>query len=178
MTDSDSPPASFSRDFQLVVDPLDRGNLRFRTRTLAPSDHPLVPRVDEGIQMFVTLPHAIPATVGATYILLDILQSPLKFNMDTRELSYLHTGVDPLFDTPATYRYQVFLVDPDDTPHDALCVDVAYRDPPPGPTAQSYDGLLSTVRVSIRDDGVLGRDGVSVSRRSVEFGFFLPCHGV
>ena len=41
VTDSDSPPASFSRDFQLVVDPLDRGMLRFRTRTLAPSVHPL-----------------------------------------------------------------------------------------------------------------------------------------
>ena len=130
VTDSDSPPASFSRDFQLVVDPLDRGMLRFRTRTLMPSAHSLN-RMPELDQPFVTLPHAIVATGDETYDLLDVLQSPLEFNKGTRELSYRHPGVDPLFDTPTTYRYQVLVAR---DVHDTLCVDVSYRDPPPPAT--------------------------------------------
>ena len=143
VTDSDSLPASFSRDFQLVVDPLDRGMLRFRTRTLAPSDHD--PLQD---QPFVTLPRAIAATGDETYDLLDV-QLPLEFDNDTLGLSYLHSGaVPPLFDTPTTFRYQVSVRQ---VVHDALCVDVAYRDPPPR-EERPNDGMLSTVRVSIRED--------------------------
>ena len=99
--------------------------------------------------MFVTLPHAIAAPGDETYDLLDV-QSPLEFNNHPRArvLSYRHTGVDPLFDTPTTFRYQVMV---GHDVHDTLCVDVSYRDPPPRDDTNS-DGLLSTVRVSIRDD--------------------------
>ena len=145
VTDSDSPPASFSRDFQLAVDPLDRGMLRFSTRSLAGSDHPL-DRTDGVKQTFVTLPRAIAATGDETYDLLDV-RLPLEFDNDPPELSYLHAGVDPLFETPTTFRYQVLV---DRSVHDTLCVDVAYRDPPPR-EEKPNDGMLSTVRVSIRD---------------------------
>ena len=64
--------------------------------------------------------------------------------------------MDPLFETPTTFRYQVSVevsVEDREVPvvQDTLCVDVSYRDPPPGSTFL-YDGLLSTVRVFVRDD--------------------------
>ena len=154
VTDSSSPPASVSQGFELVVDPLDMPTWRFRTRTVAESDHPL-DRTIETPQVFVTLPHAVGMT-GSTpsYELLDV-HDPLDFDPATRQLSYEHTGVDPLFETPTTFRYQVSVDhdgdgDPDEV-HDTLCVDVSYHDPPPGSTF-IFDGLLSTVRVFVRDD--------------------------
>ena len=152
VTDSSSPPASVSQGFGLIVDPLDLQTWRFRTRTLAGSDHPLS-RTPEIQQPFVTLPHAVGRTdttpTTPSYKLLDY-HSPLEFSSATRQLSYRHTGVDPLFDTPTTFRYQVSV---DDKVHDTLCVDVSYRDPPPG--GGGYDGLLSAVRVLVRDDAYL-----------------------
>ena len=142
VTDSDSPPVSVSRDFELIVDPLDRGIWRFRTRTVEPSDYPLNRQISVP-QTFTTLPHALGGSGNARYELRDIGQGPLKFDASTRELSYNHTGVDPLFDTPTTFRYSVSAGIRDD---DALCVDVAYRDPPPRSDIPS-DGLLSTVRI-------------------------------
>ncbi|MDE0060047.1 MAG: Ig domain-containing protein [Defluviicoccus sp.] len=156
VTDSDSPPASVSRDIALTVDPLDRGNWRFRTRSLPRSDHPLN-RTTGDVQTFATLPHAIPQTGAGTterYSLPDI-RRPLAFDHASRELSYTHTGVDPLFDTPTTFRYEVSV---GGKVQDALCVDVSYRDPPPRLDSPS-DGFLSTVRISIRDDAFLDRDG-------------------
>ena len=41
VTDSALPPAVESRDFKLIVDPLDLGTWRFRTRSVPQSDHPL-----------------------------------------------------------------------------------------------------------------------------------------
>ena len=156
VTDSDSPPASVSQDIVLIADPLDRGNWRFRTRSLPRSDHPLN-RTPGVVQTFATLPHAIPQTgpntTGARYALNE--QPPLDFDESTRVLSYTHTGVDPLFDTPTTFRYEVSV---GGEVQDALCVDVSYRDPPPRENRPS-DGLLSTVRISIRDDAFLDRNG-------------------
>ena len=150
VTDSASPPASVSRGVELIVDPLEMPTWRFRTRTVAESDHPL-DRMTETQQVFVTLPHAVgrtdPPPDDLSYKLLDV-HLPLKFAPATRQLAYLHTGVDPLFETPTTFRYQVLV---GNTVHDTLCVDVSYRDPPPGSTFL-YDGLLSTVRVFVRDD--------------------------
>ena len=145
-TDSDSPPASVSRSVALVVDPLDLGTWRFRTRSLPQSDHPLERAVGR-VQTFVTLPHAIGRTGPQTYELRDY-QSPLRFNEFTRQLSYVHTGVDPIFESSTTFRYEVSA---GGRVQDALCVDVSYRDPPPR-EERPNDGLLSTVRISIRDD--------------------------
>ena len=129
VTDSASPPASVSRGFGLIVDPLEMPTWRFRTRTVARSDHPLN-RMTGTQQVFVTLPHAVgrtdpPPDAMPSYKLLDV-HSPLEFEAATRQLSYRHTGVDPLFDTPTTFRYQVSV---GATVHDTLCVDVSYHDP-------------------------------------------------
>ena len=100
-------------------------------------------------QMFVTLPHAIGGTGIQTYELLDI-QSPLEFNADDRQLSYRHTGVDPLFDTPTTFRYRVSAGNERRARvHDTLCVDISFHDERPEALP---DDLLDTVSVSIRDD--------------------------
>ena len=147
VTDSASPPASVSRGVELIVDPLGMPTWRFRTRTVAESDHPL-DRMTGTQQVFVTLPHAVGRTSDTpSYMLLDV-HSPLEFESATRQLAYRHTGVDPLFDTPTTFRYQVSV---GGKVHDTLCVDVSYLDLPPGATFL-YDGLLSTVRVFVRDD--------------------------
>ena len=67
VTDSSSPPASVSQGFELIVDPLDMPTWRFRTRTVAESDHPLSRTI--GIQqVFVTLPHAVGRTDPPTAI--------------------------------------------------------------------------------------------------------------
>ena len=151
--DSADPAESFSRIVQVEVTPLDRGTWRFRTRGLPESDHP-VDRADTDSQAFVTLPFAIGGLAAdrddLAYQLRDI-QRPLVFDPDTRVLSYHHTGSDPLFDTPTTFRYEVYEDADDDEADDALCVDISYHDPPPREEDPS-DGLLSTVRVTVRDD--------------------------
>ena len=148
--DSSRPAATVSQSIQMTVDPHDLRTWRFHTRTVVESEHPLE-RTDDVLQPFVTLPHAIPGTgVVAdteTYELLDI-QSPLEFAAATRQLSYRHTGVDPLFETPTTFRYQVSSAD--DEVQDTLCVDVSYRDL--RPRMNGPDGLLDTVAVRIRDE--------------------------
>ena len=147
VTDSATPPATFARSVALIVDPLDRGTWRFRTRSVPQSDHPL-DRTDNESRSFVTLPHAIGGKLDAnlTYDLRDH-QLPLEFDATTRVLSYRQGSTDPLFDTPTTFRYLVGTDDNLDPQNadDALCVDISYRDPPPRADSPS-DGLLSTVR--------------------------------
>ena len=148
VTDSASDPATVSRDFTLIVDPFDLGTWRFRTRATAGSQHALERRT--GVeQRFAILPHAIPeADAGTTtesYRLRDI-RLPLKFYSTTREISYTHTGTDPLFDTPTTFRYEVSA---GGEVQDALCVDISYHDLLPG---NPPDRMLDTVAVRVRDD--------------------------
>ena len=145
------PPRSVSYGLRLGVGPLDREAWRFRTRTLSGSEHPL--RREVGVrQDFVILPQAVGGTDTETYELLD-LQYPLEhpdphlaFDPANRVLSYRHTGVDPILDTPTTYRYQVSV---GDDVHDALCVDITFLDKLP---ADGPDDLLDGVNVRVRDD--------------------------
>ncbi len=148
VTDSGSPPASVSRRFELVVDPLELGTWRFRTRTVGASAHP-VDFTETSEQNIATLPHAIDGMGTATYELMNI-QPPLTFT-DTgdrpRQLSYMNytnPAVPPLFNTPTTFRYVVSV---GDEVHDALCVDIAYV--PPDPLDAN---VVIAVSVSIRDD--------------------------
>ena len=153
VTDSSEPAETVSRAIEVEVTPLDRGTWRFRTRSLPQSDHPLN-RIDTDPQEFVTLPFAIGGPAAdlddVVYTLQDV-QGPLEFDPATRVLSYQHTGTDPLFDTPTTFRYEVYEDGDDDEADDALCVDVSYRDPPPR-EERPNDGQLSSVRVTVRDD--------------------------
>ena len=145
------PARSVTYGLRLDVGPLDRGTWRFRTRTTSGSEHPLHRRA--GIrQDFVILPQAVGGTGMATYELPD-LQDPVRypnrhlaFNPRNRVLSYRHTGVDPILDTPTTYRYQVSV---GDDVHDALCVDITFLDKRP---ADGPDDLLDGVNVRVRDD--------------------------
>ena len=162
VTDSSQPVATASENIEVVVVPLDRGRWRFLTRTLERSDH-LVDRTEDP-QAFVTLPHALPETGFAmdsvTYRLppLPDIRSPLTFDPVSRVLSYTHTGVDPIFNTPITFRYEVCTHEPDEDAaeceaQDALCVDVSYHDLHTGDTYNDDpDGFLDTVSVWIRDD--------------------------
>ena len=150
VTDSSNPATKVSRPVQVTVVALDLGTWRFRTRTLERSDHAVTDTMDT-LQTFVTLPHALPEAGEERgterYELLDI-QSPLEFEPSTRELSYRHTGVAPIFGTPTTFRYQVYSADND--VQDALCVDVSFHDfrpKQPGP-----DGVVDTAAVWVRDD--------------------------
>ena len=68
VTDSATPPAIVSQSVEFVVDPLDRGTWRFRTRSLPQSDHPVDP-TESAAQVFATLPHAIDGTGADTYTL-------------------------------------------------------------------------------------------------------------
>ena len=153
VTDSADPAESLSRVVQVEVTPLDRGTWRFRTRSRPQSDHP-VDRDVEGKQTIVTLPFAIGGAEedqGTLVYELRDVQSPLGFDAGTRVLSYEHAGVDPIFDTPTTFRYEVYEDADDSEADDALCVDISYRDPPPREEDPS-DGLLNTVRITVRDD--------------------------
>ena len=149
VTDSSNPAEEISQPVQVTVVALDLGTWRFRTRTLERSDHAVDPTVDSA-QTFVTLPHALPEAGqmrgSERYDLLDI-QSPLGFDPSTRALSYLHAGVQPIFGTPTTFRYQVYSAD--NVVQDALCVDVSYHDLKP---KQLLDGVLDTAAVWVRDD--------------------------
>ena len=143
---TDSASVSVSQDFELVVDPLDLGRWRFRTRTTDGSDHPL-DRITGERQDFVILPHAVGGTGMATYKLLDIQYPHLMFDTKRRVLSYRHTGVDPILDTPTTFRYQVY--DSENRVHDALCVDITFLDKRP---FEHPDDLLDGVNARVRDD--------------------------
>ena len=150
VTDSSNSAAKISRPVQITVIALDLGTWRFRTRTAKQSDHSVNDTVGT-LQTFALLPHALPEAgeMRGTerYELLDI-QSPLEFEPSTRELSYRHTGVPPVFGTPTTFRYQVYSAD--DVVQDALCVDVSYHDLRPKQT--NGDGAVDTVAVWVRDD--------------------------
>ena len=151
------PPRSVTHGLRLDVGPLDRGSWRFRTRTRSGSEHPLERQA--GVrQGFAILPQAVGGTGPETYELRDI-QDPaeqpapyLEFDPKTRVLSYRHTGVDPVLDTPTTYLYRVFAGDPasgEDIVHDALCVDITFLDKRPSDVP---DDLLDGVNVRVRDD--------------------------
>ena len=150
VSDSQQPSATVSHSFEVIVGLLDLGTWRFRTRSTALSVHPLarVPGVPGVLQPFATLPHAIPGEgeeIGTEiYQLLDI-QSPLEFDPATRQLSYRHTGVDPLFVTPTTFLYQVTSADYE--VQDSLCVDVGYH----GET-DDQGGVRVSATVLVRDD--------------------------
>ena len=151
------PPRSVTYGLRLDVGPLDRGAWRFRTRTLSGSEHPL--HREAGVrQDFVILPQAVGGTGMETYELLDIRDPMehsdphLEFDPKSRVLSYRHPGVDPILDTPTTYRYQVSAGDQssgEDIVHDALCVDVTFLDKRP---SDAPDDLLDGVNVRVRDD--------------------------
>ena len=166
VTDSDSPPASVSRDFELIIsplDPLDLGKWRFRTRTVEPGG-PCALR-DAGTRTPVAiLPHAQGGEAGDdTYALIDLpnrVQEILSFEPGTRILTYTHRSADPIIGTPNTYRYLVGTAGVNaENADDALCLDIQYN---PGPSASCPEDPDATpplkadhfihIQLQVRDD--------------------------
>ena len=153
VTDSDSPPASVTRSFELIVDPFDPGSWRFRTRSVDRSDH-LLCKVSirpagacNPPASFAVLPHAIGGDVGTDAYEILGLQPPLSTIHGPRLLSYTHAGAYPIVGAPTTFRYQVFVNDgAGKRAHDALCVDIGYT----SEVEQNEFSFFATVRV--RDD--------------------------
>ena len=157
VTDSASPPASVSRDFELIVDPLDLGTWRFRTRTVEPGG-PCARRLPAWPTPVAILPHAQGGEVDrAAYELTDFPNDRiLSFNEGTRQLNYTHPSADPIIGTPNTYRYLVGTtgVNPKNA-HDALCLDIQYNpgvDICPDPSGDLEPSDFIHIQLQVRDD--------------------------
>ena len=134
VTDSALPPAVESRDFELIVDPLDRGTWRFRTRTVEPGGPCTLPVPGTRISV-ATLPHAQGGDAGRdVYALIDFPNNHfLSFDRRTRRLTYVHPSAVPILGTPNTYRYLVGSTGVNAAnAEDALCLDVQFN---PGDSA-------------------------------------------
>ncbi len=164
VTDSSSPPTSVSRSFELVVEPLEASDLRFRTRTVEPGQGLCVVPGAGSIGL-ATLPTAHAGEGNATYALPGAPAPPetgsfLSFNPSSRVLTYTNPRPPPVLGTPNTYRYLVGKQARVDAANadDALCLDVQYNigadicpedsdaTPPLRPEHQVH------VRLQVRDD--------------------------
>ncbi|MCY4428917.1 MAG: putative Ig domain-containing protein, partial [Rhodospirillales bacterium] len=135
VTDSDSPPASVSRGFELIVDPLDLETWRFRTRTVEPGGPCTMPEPGTRTRVAI-LPHAQGGKAGEdVYNLIDFPRAHfLDFDADTRRLTYIHPSTVPILGTPNTYRYLVANEPPVNAgpewwreyADDVLCLDVQF----------------------------------------------------
>ena len=135
VTDSSSPPASVSRSFVLIVEPLEeRRDWRFRTRTVEPGGPCALPGT--GSVEVAILPRAHrreSATSEAHYALSEVPHPPeanaiLSFDRRSRVLTYGNPDPPPVLGTPDTYRYLVgtaVSVNVKDA-EDALCLDIQY----------------------------------------------------
>ena len=109
--DGSSPPASVSLSFVLVVEPLEAGDWRFRTRTVDESGGPCV-IPGRGARGVATLPAAHAGGGVARYALPGAPHPRrsgfnLSFNPSNRVLTYANPSPPPVFGTPNTYRYLI-----------------------------------------------------------------------
>ena len=157
VTDSAPSPASFSRDFELIVDPLDRGEWRFRTRTVAPGGPCVLPVTGDSTRVAI-LPHAQGGEVGqGAYALIDFPDDHfLSFDPGTRRLTYTQPSAVPILGTPNTYRYLVGTARVNAmSADDALCLDVQFN--PGGGFCPDPPGDLEPdhfihIQLQVRDD--------------------------
>ena len=166
VTDSDSPPVSVSRDFELIVAPLDRGTWRFRTRTVEPGGPCTLPNPGT-LTPVATLPHAQGGEAGQdVYTMIDFPSSHfLSFDPGTRGLTYTHPPAVPILGTPNTYRYLVGTAGVNaENADDVLCLDVQFD---PGNSAFCPDPAEHHIHIHlrVRDDAFWDDSdgGVSVS---------------
>ena len=157
---TDSSPASVSRSFVLVVEPLERRAWRFRTRTVEPGGPCVIP--GSGPIQVATFPRAHGGEGSEAYRLPGaprprpgISGFLLYFDPNSRVLTFANPSPPPILGTPNTYRY---LVEAGPIEHDALCLDVQYN---PGedicPENESVDPPLRPeqfihVQLQLRDD--------------------------
>ena len=161
-TDRSQPAEPVSRAIEVIVDPLDLGTWRFRTRTVAPGG-PCALRIAGVFTPVAILPHGQGGEVGQdVHALIDFPSDHfLSFDPGTRRLTYTHPSADPIVGTPNTYRYLVGTQPSVDASNadDALCLDIQYN---PGPSAScpAYPdtnppldpGDFIHIQLQVRDD--------------------------
>ena len=161
---TDNSSASVSLSFVLVVEPLEKRDWRFRTRTVEPAGPCVFP--GSGPIRVATFPRAHGGEGSERYELPGApypLASPnlLSFDPDNRVLTFANPSAPPVLGTPNTYRYLVGTdisgVDATNA-DDALCLDVQYDhgadvcpadtsvDPPLRP------GQFIHIHLQLRDD--------------------------
>ena len=156
-TDSESPPMSVSRSFVLVVEPLEAGDWRFRTRTVDEPGGRCVEPGDES-EGVATMPAAHGGEGAARYALPGAPHPSepgfnLSFNPNNRVLTYTNPDPPPVLGTPNTYRYLVGTAANVDATNadDALCLDVQYV-----PRSMSCDDTAPLdhilITLQVRDD--------------------------
>ena len=160
VTDSSEPAAMVSQDIEVIVDPLDLGTWRFRTRTVEPGGPCTL--IDPGtLAPVATLPHAQGGEEGQdVYALMDFPEDHfLSFDPDTRRLTYIHPSAVPILGTPNTYRYLVGTAGVKaENADDALCLDIQFNpgtsicpeDPDATPPIKSHH--LIHIQLQVRDD--------------------------
>ena len=134
------PARTVTYGLRLTVGPLDRGAWRFRTRTVEPGGPCTLPDPGKRTEVAI-LPHAQGGEAGEdVYNLIDFPDRHfLKFDPDTRRLTYRHPSAVPILGTPNTYRYLVaddradrpvpIRPDPEwwlENADDVLCLDVQF----------------------------------------------------
>ena len=165
VTDNSSPPASVSRSFVLIVEPLEKNALRFRTRTVEVEPEQgwcVVPR--SGPIQLATLPRAHGGDDNTWYKLSGVPEERdpdlLVFTQNNRVLTFKNLGPPPVLGTPNTYRYLVGTKTPVNARNaeDALCLDFRVdsgRDICPGDDNADpplRPGDFIHVQLQVRDD--------------------------
>ncbi len=201
VTDSADPPATDARSVALIVDPLDLGEWRFRSRTVEPGG-PCALRAKGARTPVAILPDAQQDTGGGSdqenYRLSNVPSASgaqssdlLTFDPRTRRLTYMHRSADPVLGTPTTFRYLVgtdMSVDASNA-DDALCVDIEYDTgpsamcgnpdaDPPLDDPQSFIGISLRIRDDAYHDGTEWRcpDTTASPPRSGSSGVSNPVH--
>ncbi|MDE0354668.1 MAG: Ig domain-containing protein, partial [Deltaproteobacteria bacterium] len=164
VTDNSSPPVSASRSFVLIVEPLERSDWRFRTRTVAPEQGWCV-LPGSGSLPVATLPRAHGGVGQERYGLPGVpdQRTPpnlLFFNPSNRVLTFANPRPPPVLGTPNTYRYLVGTETPVTASNakDALCldfrvdsgVDICLGDPNADPPLRASQFIH--VQLQVRDD--------------------------
>ena len=155
VTESAQPAATVSRAIEVIVEPLERGRWRFRTRTVEPTDlcfTPTTTGMPTAIEV-ATLPHAQGGDVGqAVYDLIDFPSGHyLVFTANTRQLTYTNPSTLPILGTPNTYRYLAGAAGVNaENADDALCLDVQFRAGVSDPECPDEEHVKIQLRV--RDD--------------------------
>ena len=162
---TDNSSASLSLSFVLVVEPLEKRDWRFRTRTVEPAGPCVLPGRGGSIEV-ATFPRAHGGEGSERYELPGAPYPPaspnlLSFDPGNRVLTFANPSPPPVLGTPNTYRYLVGTkisgVDATNA-DDALCLDVQYdhgADVCPGDT--SADPPLRPeqfihIQLQLRDD--------------------------
>ena len=159
VTDSSQPAMTASQAVEVLVNPLELGTWRFRTRTIEPGGPCVVPTSQGPSTEIAILPHAHGGEAGQdSYALLDFPNNHfLAFDAHTRRLAYNPPAV-PILGTPNTYRYLVGAEGVNaKNAADALCLDIQFNPgvdfcPDPDGSGDLEPSHTTHILLQVRDD--------------------------